>query len=74
MKYGYFTFALLVAGAAQADPGHLGHVPGHDHSHWLAAAALGVAIMVGAWVGLKAHKGAVQPDVKDASDKHTQEA
>ncbi len=51
-----FAFPL-VAGAAQAHPGHLVDAAGHDH--WMAGAAIGAAIAVGIWGALKGRsKGA----------------
>lgn len=48
------TFILIftfLAGAAQADPGHFAEVAGHDH--WVAGAALGAAIAIALWAGLR---------------------
>ncbi|WP_108259699.1 DUF6732 family protein [Mangrovicoccus ximenensis] len=47
------TGAVLVSapGAALAHPGHLADLAGH--SHWVAGAAVGAAILVGLWAGLK---------------------
>jgi len=74
MKYVCFALGMLAAGAASADPGHLGQVAGHDHGHWLAAAALAAAIAVGIWAGLKGHKNAAQTDAEYTSDEETQGA
>ena len=43
----FFTPVVLVllAGPAAADPGHLAEVAGH--SHWVAGAAIGLAIALG---------------------------
>lgn len=38
-------------GMAVAHPGHLTDLAGHDH--WVAGAAIGIAIVLGAWAALK---------------------
>ena len=55
MRYVPFALAVLLAGPALAHPGHLAEVAGHGH--WLGAAALGAAIAIGLWAGLKGRKG-----------------
>jgi len=47
--------ALLGAGAAQAHTGHLAEAAGHGH--WLGAAAIGAAIAIGLWAGLRGRRG-----------------
>lgn len=42
---------LCLPGAAMAHPGHLAETAGHDH--WGAAIAIGLAIGVAVWAGLK---------------------
>lgn len=37
--------ALVWAGGAHAHPGHWGEIAGHDH--WLAGAAIGIAVIIG---------------------------
>ena len=49
-----FSLPLLAAGPALADPGHLVDVAGHDH--WVAGAAIGLAIAFGIWGALKGRK------------------
>ncbi len=49
-----FITATLAAGPALAHPGHLAEVAGHGH--WIGLAALGAAIAVAAWAGLKGRK------------------
>jgi hypothetical protein len=41
-------------GAALADPGHMGTLAGHDH--WVAGAAIGLAILIGLAGALKGRK------------------
>ena len=38
---------MMLAGAANAHPGHLVDVAGHGH--WVGAAAIGLAILLGLW-------------------------
>lgn len=72
-----FTLAILIitaAGPALAHVGHLGEVAGHGH--WLGAAALGAAIAIGLWQGLRA-KGrdkAAADDADEATEEEPQEA
>lgn len=54
MKHAILMLALVAASGAQAHPGHLAEVAGHGH--WLGAAALGAAIAIGLWAGLKGRK------------------
>jgi uncharacterized membrane protein YfcA len=55
MKIAATALAILIATPALADPGHF--AVSHGHSHWLAAAALGLAAVIGAvaiWTNRKA--------------------
>ena len=55
MKIATTALAILIATPALADPGHF--TASHGHSHWLAAAALTLAALIGAvafWTGRKA--------------------
>lgn len=46
------TVPLMAApGAALAHPGHMAGLAGHDH--WVAGAAIGLAIALGLWGALK---------------------
>lgn len=63
---------ILVAGAAQAHPGHLTDVAGHDH--WVAGAAIALAIALGLWGALKG-KGKDGETTSDAEpETHEDEA
>ena len=42
---------LPAAGPALAHPGHLVEAAGHNH--WLAGAALGAAVVIGAWAAIR---------------------
>ena len=44
----------LAAGPAAAHPGHLAGLSGHDH--WVAGAAIGLAIALGLWGALRGGK------------------
>jgi len=59
--------ALLPATAASAHPGHIAVVAGHDH--WVAGAAIGLAVVLGIWGALKgkdADEGARDEDEAEA--------
>ena len=47
-------FLIPLAGQAAAHPGHLAGLAGHDH--WVAGAAIGLAIAVGVWGALKGRR------------------
>lgn len=49
------VLAVMGPGVALAHPGHLSDVAGHDH--WVAGAAIGTAVVLGLWAGLRARKG-----------------
>ena len=73
MRYAGFIAALFAAGSAQAHPGHLSEVAGHGH--WLGAAALGAAIAIGLWAGLKGRKETQDAEPEEAAaDEDAQEA
>ncbi|HUS53138.1 MAG TPA: DUF6732 family protein [Thermohalobaculum sp.] len=46
MRLATTTLAILIATPALADPGHF--AASHGHNHWLAAAALVLAAVIGA--------------------------
>lgn len=66
MRIAFAILLTIFAAPATAHVGHLGEVAGHGH--WLGAAALGGAIAIGLWQGLRA-KGA-----RSQSDSDTVEA
>ncbi|SLN44608.1 DUF6732 family protein [Roseisalinus antarcticus] len=51
---------LLAATTADAHPGHLAEVAGHGH--WIGAAAIGLAVLVGIWGKLKDREAADSGD------------
>ncbi|SFO86083.1 DUF6732 family protein [Tranquillimonas alkanivorans] len=57
---------ILAPGVAQAHTGHVGEVAGHDH--WVAGAAIGVAIGLSLWAIWK-EKGARARSEDEASDQ-----
>ena len=62
------TTALMAApGAALAHPGHVADVAGHDH--WVAGAAIGVAIALGLWGALRGGRKEDEPAEAEAEDQ-----
>ncbi len=55
---------LLAPAAARAHPGHLAEVAGHGH--WLGAAAIGAAIAIGLFQGLKGKDNKADPSESEA--------
>lgn len=53
---------LIAAGPAVAHAGHLGELAGHDH--WVAGAAIGIAIALGLWGALTGKR----PDTADTAE------
>lgn len=64
------TLTLLLVGAgtgAQAHPGHLAETAGHNH--WVAGAAIGLAILAGVYGALKGRKKTeVEPEVEEEGE------
>lgn len=63
-------FALLLASPALAHPGHLAGLAGHDH--WVAGAAIGLAVLVGIWGAVKGGKKSeseVESDAEGSEDE-----
>ncbi|MCP1169587.1 DUF6732 family protein [Limimaricola litoreus] len=62
------TTALLTApGAALAHPGHMADVAGHDH--WVAGAAIGLAIALGLWGALKGRRKEEESSEAETEDQ-----
>lgn len=62
------TFVFIaMAQSAQAHSGHLGDLAGHDH--WVAGAAIGVAIALGIWGVLKGEKEPSEPTDSETNDE-----
>lgn len=72
MRYVCPIAALLSAGAAHAHPGHLAEVAGHGH--WLGAAAIGAAIAIGLWAGLRSGKPEAEAAGSEDGGAEAQEA
>ena len=68
MRSALILILMLSANAASAHVGHLGELAGHDH--WVAGAALGLAILLGLREALKARKD----DAGKASQEADEEA
>ncbi|EYD73000.1 DUF6732 family protein [Limimaricola hongkongensis] len=66
------TTALLAApGAAFAHPGHVADLAGHDH--WVAGAAIGLAIALGLWGALKGGRKEETAETSEASETGDQQ-
>ena len=61
---------VLTAGPAAAHPGHLAEVAGHGH--WVAGAAIGLAVLLGLWGKLKG-RGDAEPDAEAEDEPETGE-
>jgi len=72
MKHALTVFLVLLPGQVFAHAGHLGELAGHDH--WVAGAAIGVAVGVAAWGWLKGKKTDAETTPDDADDTEAQEA
>jgi hypothetical protein len=68
-----FPASLLVSTApALSHPGHLGALAGHDH--WVAGAAIGLAIALGLWGALKGKKTEAAAPEEETEDGTPEEA
>ncbi|MFU8777103.1 MAG: DUF6732 family protein [Roseovarius sp.] len=67
MRFATILTALLSSTAAHAHTGHLAEVAGHGH--WLGAAALGAAIAIGLWAGLRGRKNRAAAEVEEDTDE-----
>ncbi len=62
--------AMLAATPAAAHPGHVAEAFGHDH--WVAGAAVGIAILLGLWGALKGGRdknAEAEAEEADATDE-----
>jgi hypothetical protein len=67
MQYSLTLLLLVVGSTAQADPGHLAGLAGHDH--WVGGAAIGLAILGGLYGALKGKKDAKpEPEIEDEGE------
>ena len=71
MRPFFIISALLWAAPAVAHPGHLAGIAGHDH--WVAGAAIGLAVVIGLLGVLKGGKDQGE-DTTDEEDAETAEA
>jgi hypothetical protein len=63
------TIPLIMPGMAAAHPGHMTDLAGHDH--WVAGAAIGLAIALGLWGALK---GGRSEEKAEGTDEQGDEA
>lgn len=66
MRYSLTIIFTLLATTAQAHPGHLADLAGHDH--WVAGAAIGLAILTGLYGALKGQKEKAEPENQEEAD------
>lgn len=74
MRIAIIALMTVSASPALAHIGHVGEAAGHHH--WLGAAALGAAIAIGLWQGLRS-KSADKDEgeqAEDATEEEPQEA
>ncbi len=64
MRFILTGFLGLAGTAAQAHPGHLADLAGHDH--WVASAAIGIAILTGLYGALTGNPKATEETDDDA--------
>ena len=64
------VFLIPIATGASAHAGHLADVAGHDH--WIAAGAIGLAVLVGLWGALSKDKEAPEEDDEDESGEEAE--
>ena len=67
MRYSLTLILGLCASSAQAHPGHLADVAGHDH--WVAGAAIGLAILTGIYGALKGRKDTTDAEAVEPEDE-----
>lgn len=66
MRYLTTLCLIFIGQAAAAHPGHLADVAGHDH--WVAGAAIGLAVLAGLWGALKGTKDTSVNDDADGEE------
>lgn len=68
-----YVLPMLAASPVAAHPGHLAGLSGHDH--WVAGAAIGLAIALGLWGALKG-RGRDEPEEEPEAepDRRPEEA
>jgi hypothetical protein len=72
MKYFLTLTMTILPGQVLAHVGHVGELAGHDH--WVAGAAIGLAVGVAVWGWLKGGKAEDQDETQDTEDTDAQEA
>lgn len=66
MRFSLTCLLTILAQSAAAHPGHLVEAAGHNH--WVAGAAIGIAIAVGIWGALKGDKEADE-DIEELEEE-----
>ena len=67
MRYALTLLLLVVGTGAQAHPGHIADLAGHDH--WVAGAAIGLAILTGIYGALKGKKDSdAEPEIEEEGE------
>src|SRR6056297_3319556 len=64
------SLAALTAGAAAAHTGHIAEVAGH--THWVAGAAIGLAVLVGLWGRRRDRDNAAPEDEAEAASEESE--
>ena len=72
MRISLILIASLIAGTAHAHVGHLGEVAGHDH--WVAGAAIGIAIGIGLWGAIKDKARSEDAEAEGEGEEETEAA
>ena len=72
MRFALFLIAVFAGGPAFAHVGHLGEAAGHDH--WVAGAAIGIAIGIGLWGALKDRAKEAASDEEGETDEEAEAA
>lgn len=72
MKYLLTLILAFIPGQVLAHVGHVGEMAGHDH--WVAGAAIGVAVGVAIWGWLKGEKSDEEDSATETDETDAQEA
>lgn len=71
MRRALVLIFCFVGTAASAHPGHLGELAGHDH--WVAGAAIGLAILLGLREALKGRKDKADTEAEEEVEAEGEE-
>ncbi len=67
MKAALTLILMAFAGSAAAHTGHIADAAGHDH--WIAGAALGLALGLSAWAAIKSWKDADKQTAEEEAEE-----